>query len=189
MPSRPPRELSQLQLALLVLYGAEGSSGASPYGVEKLIQSRMGGAHGFGKSACYEQSKNLAELGYLNTVTTEGLRKRPVTLYRITESGRQAVRRWASTRAQIPPIDSDVFLRSRAANFVPPQLIRNGLRYLRPELTSRLAQADELEAKLAHRVPPLHVKLELDLARTIHKAYLQWLIRAEKELAREIQET
>ena len=50
-------DLTRLQLALLVLYGAEGSSGASPYGVDKLIRSRFGGVLGFAKSSCYAQTK------------------------------------------------------------------------------------------------------------------------------------
>jgi len=100
------RKLSQLQLGLLVLYGGQGSPGASPYGLEQLIRSRLGGVLGYAKSSCYEQSKKLAEAGYLAaTVVEDG--PRPITLYRLTAEGRHEVERWVRTPAQAPPIDSE----------------------------------------------------------------------------------
>ena len=183
------RKLTRLQLALLVLYGAQGSGGASPYGVERLIRSRLGGVLGFGKSACYEQSKNLAKDGYLAASVVDGEWQRPVTLYRLTDRGRRQVERWLRTPAQAPPIDSEAFLRARAASFVSPQAVLQGLRHLRPQLTSRLSDADAMEAKLAQRMPPLHRQLELDLARSVLQAYLRWLNRTEKALAREARAT
>jgi hypothetical protein len=65
-------------------------------------------------------------------------------------------------------------------------VILQGLRHLRPELTRRLAAVDAREAELAHRVPPLHQLLELDLVRRVLQTYLRWLTRTEKALAREI---
>ncbi len=180
------RKLTRLQLALLVLYGAEGSSGASPYGVDKLIQSRAGGVLGFAKSSCYVQTKRLAEAGYLTATVLEQDRPRPLTLYRLTDKGRHEVERWLRTPAQAPPIDSDAFVRARAASFVAPQAILQGLSHLRPELTRRLAAVDAREVQLAQGVRPLHQRLELDLVRSVLQTYLRWLTRTEKALAREI---
>jgi DNA-binding PadR family transcriptional regulator len=84
-------------------------------GVELLIRSRVGGVLGFGKSACYEQSKKLAEGGYLASSVVEGEGQRTVTLYRLTDTGRRQVVRWLRTPAQCPPIDSEAFLRTHAA--------------------------------------------------------------------------
>jgi DNA-binding PadR family transcriptional regulator len=116
----------------------------------------------------------------------EGESQRPVTLYRLTDRGRRQVERWLRTPAQAPPIDSEAFLRTRAASFVAPQVILQGLRRLRPELTRRLAAADAAEAKLAMRMPPLYETLELDLARSVLQTYLRWLNRTEKALTREM---
>ena len=88
------------------------------------------------------------------------------------------------TRAQAPPIDSEAFLRVRAASFVDPLAVMNGLRYLRPELTRRLAALDATEAELGRRIPPVYELLERDLARSVLKTYLAWLGRTEKALAR-----
>jgi hypothetical protein len=61
-------ELTPLRIALLVLYattqttrGARVIGGASAYAVERLIRSRLGGAGGYGKTACYDNSKQLVE--------------------------------------------------------------------------------------------------------------------------------
>lgn len=180
------RKLTRLQLGLLVLYGAEGSRGASPYGVEKLIASRVGGVLGFGKSSCYVQTKRLAEDGYLSATVVEKGSAPSLTLYRLTDKGRREVERWVRTRAQAPPIDSEAFVRVRAASFVDPLAVMNGLRYLRPELTRRLAALDATEAELGRRVPPVYELLERDLARSVLKTYLAWLGRTEKALAREV---
>ena len=103
----------------------------------------------------------------------------------LTDTGRRQVERWLRTPAQAPPIDSEAFLRARAASFVSPQAVLHGLRHLRPQLTSRLSDADAMEAKLAQTMRPLYQQLELDLARSVLQAYLRWLNRTEKALARE----
>lgn len=60
-----------------------------------------------------------------------------------------------------------------------------GLRGLRPELTRRLAALDAFEAKLRPDTMNVSEKLEVDLYRSVLKAYLGWLNRAEKTLERE----
>jgi DNA-binding PadR family transcriptional regulator len=124
--------------------------------------------------------------GYLASSVVEEEGQRTVTLYRLTDPGRRQVERWLRTPAQCPPIDSEAFLRTRAASFVDPQVILQGLRHLRPELTRRLAAVDAAEAKLAVRMPPLHKRLELDLVRSILQTYVRWLNRTEKALIRQI---
>lgn len=180
------RKLTPLQLGLLVLYGAEGSRGASPYGVDRLIRSGVGGVLGFAKSSCYVQSKKLAESGHLTATRLEQDRPRPLTLYRLTDKGKRAVERWLRTPAKAPPIDSEAFLRARALSFVAPEVIQQGLRHLRPELTRLLSGADAREVELALRQPPLSDRLQLDLVRSVFQTYLRWLARTEKALAREI---
>jgi DNA-binding PadR family transcriptional regulator len=141
---------------------------------------------GFGKSACYVQSKQLAEQGYLAATQVPGQRQQPVTLYRLTESGRRKVERWLRTAAQAPPIDSEAFLRIHAGHFATAEGVLYGLRLMRPELTQRLAMVDKAEARLAYRIPPPCEQLELELIRSLLTTYLRWLARAEKALTREI---
>jgi hypothetical protein len=118
------------------------------------------------------------------TVVEDG--PRPITLYRLTAEGRHEVERWVRTPVKAPPIDSEVFLRMRAASFVAPEAILLGLRGLRPELTGRLAAVDAREAEFARRgEPALFQLLELVLFRSVLEAHLRWLGRTEKALARE----
>jgi DNA-binding PadR family transcriptional regulator len=141
------------------------------------------------KSSCYVQTKKLAEDGYLSATVLDQDRPRPLTLYRLTDKGQHAVERWLHTPAKAPPIDSEAFLRARAASFVAPQVILHGLRHLRPDLTRLLAAADAREAEFASRQPPLSDQLQLDLVRSVLQTYLRWLTRTEKALAREIRFT
>ncbi len=178
-------ELSRLQLALLVLYGAQGSQGASPYGIERFIKGRVGGVLGFSKSACYEQSKKLAEAGYLSSLTVEGARARPLTLYFLTTKGRRAIKAWLQTPVEAPPIDSEVWLRCRAGHIVQPGLVLDGLRHVRPILTARLAAADAADVRCQDQ-GDLFATLELELVRLQLQAYLKWLTKAEKTLKQEV---
>jgi hypothetical protein len=59
----------------------------------------------------------------------------------------------------------------------------NGLGYLRPELTRRLAALDAAEAGLGPRIPPVYEVLDRDLARSVLKTYVAWLGRTEEALA------
>ncbi len=138
---------------------------------------------GYAKSSCYQQTKKLAETGYLAATVVED-RPRPITLYRLTAEGRYEVERWLRTPAQAPPVDSEVFLRIRAASFVDADVILLGLRGLRPELTRRLAAVDAAEAEFTRRTPPLSELLEL-LVRSVLQTHLRWLTRTEKTLARQ----
>ena len=65
--------------------------GANAYEIERLIRSRLGGFRGYGKSAVYDNSKKLAALGYLEEFTI-GEPSKAVTVYMVTEKGRDAIR-------------------------------------------------------------------------------------------------
>jgi hypothetical protein len=67
--------LSPIRVALLVLYATSqterdghGVQGVNAYEIERLIRSRLGGVRGYGKTAVYENSEQLAALGYLEGI-------------------------------------------------------------------------------------------------------------------------
>ena len=73
-----PEELSPLRMALLVLSANARTErqdhvvqGANAYEIELLIRSRLGGVRGYGKSAVYDNSKQLAALRYLERSGSE----------------------------------------------------------------------------------------------------------------------
>ncbi len=184
-----PRELTPLDAALITLYGT-GHGGRSPYDVEKRIRDKLGGLFGYGKSTAYARTRKLATEGYLHALARRvGQRK---TLYLPTELGLDALKAWLQTPAQAPQIDSEAFVRTRAlALLANPTTVLFGLRALRPELKMRLAEFGLLEEELrrlehgqARSPEDLSIGLELDLHQSVLNAYLGWVTRAEKKLAR-----
>jgi DNA-binding PadR family transcriptional regulator len=181
-------ELTPLRIALLVLYATTRTTrgnrivgGASAYAVERLIRSRLGGAGGYRKTACYENSKRLVELGYLEAVLVEE-GPRPTTIYQATEKGIDAVRAWTETPTAAPRIDSDLVLRIRALPYTPPEVALGSLRALRPHLTGLLAvfDAEAIDPDLSGP----EAELEREYFQLVLGAHLRWLARAEKHLAR-----
>jgi len=181
-------ELTTLRIALLVLYGTTLTTrghrvvqGASAYTVERLIRSRLGGAGGYGKTACYDNSKQLVELGYLDAFPIEE-GPRPTTIYQPTEKGIDAVRAWMATPTAAPRIDSDLVLRIRALRYTPPEVALESLRALRPYLTGLLARfdAEALDPELASP----EAALEREYFQLVLGAHLKWLARAEKHLTK-----
>lgn len=181
-------ELTSVRIALLVLYATTRTKrgdlvveGTNVYTVEKLIRSRLGGAGGYGKTACNDNSKQLVELGYLEAVLVdEG--SRPTTIYRPTKKGFDAVRAWTATPTTAPRIDDELFLRIRALPYTRPEVALGSLRAMRPRLTGLLAVLD------AEAVAPgsdtVFAELEREYFRLVLGAHLTWLGRAEKQLAR-----
>ena len=180
-------ELTSVRIALLVLYATTRTKrgdlvveGTNVYTVEKLIRSRLGGAGGYGKTACNDNSKQLVELGYLEAVLVdEG--SRPTTIYRPTKKGFNAVRAWTATPTTAPRIDDELFLRI-ALPYTRPEVALGSLRAMRPRLTGLLAVLD------AEAVAPdsddgvRRARARVFPARA--RGHLAWLGRAEKQLAR-----
>ncbi len=103
MVKTTPKGLSPLRIALLVLYAKAFTKrqglvvpGANAYEIELLIRSRLGGVRGYGRAAVYDNSKQLAALGYLEEVVI-GESSKAVTAYVVTEKGADAIRAWMKT--------------------------------------------------------------------------------------------
>jgi len=181
-------ELTPLRIALLVLYATTQTTrgdrvveGASAYAVESLIRSRLGGAGGYGKTACYDNSKQLVELGYLDAVLLDD-GTRPTTIYQPTSKGIEAVRDWTATPTGPPRIDSDLVLRIRALPYTRPEVALRSLRALRPHLTGMLAVLDA-EAVGPGLATPF-ADLEREYLQLVLEAHLKWLERTEKLLTK-----
>jgi DNA-binding PadR family transcriptional regulator len=187
-----PEELSPLRMALLVLYANARTErpnrvvqGANAYEIELLIRSRLGGVRGYGKSAVYDNSKQLASLGYLDEIMI-GEGSKSVTAYVITEKGSEAIKRWMTTPTERPHLDSEVFLRVRAVDLVPPEDALRSLSALRPHLARWLADLDDAKARA--RYPTLGSTLELEYFELLLGAHRKWLDRAEKALKKRVAE-
>jgi len=185
-------ELSPLRMALLVLYATAWTKrddhvvqGANAYEIELLIRSRLGGVRGYGKSAVYDNSKQLAELGYLEGVTI-GEPSKAVTAYLVTQEGLDAIKGWMKTPTERPHLDSEIFLRARAIDWVPPEDALRSLTALRPHLTRGLADLED--AKAAAKSPTLGRTLEFEYFELVLRAHLKWLDGAEKVLRKRISE-
>ena len=187
-----PKELSPLRMALLVLYAGARTErqndivgGANAYEIELLIRSRLGGVRGYGKTAVYDNSKQLAELEYLEEVTI-GEPSKAVTAYKVTPKGWDAIRRWMITPTERPHLDSEIFLRVRALEMVPAEDALSSLSALRPQLTMWLARLEDVKAKT--NSTSLASTLELEYFELVLRAHLKWLDQAEKALKKRIRE-
>ena len=181
-------ELTKLRIALLVLYATTRTErgdrvvhGASAYAVERLIRSRMGGARGYGKSACYTNSDQLVELGYLEAVVLDET-SRSTTIFTPTKKGLDAVRAWTKTPTVAPRIDDELFLRIRALPYTRPDDALRSLRAMRPRLTGLLAVLDAEAVDPGSATP--FAELEREYFQFVLGAHLKWLARAEKQLAK-----
>jgi len=157
--------------------------GANAYKIERLIRSRLGGVRGYGKSAVYDNSKQLAALGYLQE-TQLGEPSKVVTAYMITGKGIDAIRGWMKSPTEPPHLDNEIFLRVRALDVVPPEDALTSLAALRPHLTRRLAYLDAVKANAG--APRLGLTLELEYFELVLQAHLKWLDRAERELKKRV---
>ena len=159
--------------------------GANAYEIELLIRSRLGGVRGYGTSAVYENSKQLAELDYLEQVAI-GDPMKPVTAYLVTEKGRDAIRQWMKTPTEPPHLDSEIFLRIRALDLVPPEDALISLSALRAPIARWLVELDAV--KVGAKFPTLGSTLEFDYFELVLGAHLKWLDRAEKALKKRVSE-
>ena len=159
-----------------------GAQGANAYEIERLIRSRLGGARGFGKSAVYENSEQLAELGYLDGVVI-GDGPKAVTVYVVTEKGGDAIRARMRTPAEAAHLDAEIFLRVRAVDLVRAEEALTSLAALRPRRTRRLV---DLEDAKANRRPTLGSTLEFEYFELVLRAHLKWLDGAEKALKKHV---
>jgi DNA-binding PadR family transcriptional regulator len=145
--SRP--ELTLFSYEILGLVGREGA------GAHDLLRwARRGRILDWaGESQYYAEPKRLAGLGYLDAHKEPG-KTRERTVYRLTEKGLQALRRYARTPVELTPLKSEPLLRLLIADLVGEEPTRESLIALRSELADLRARLDDSVATaeaLPHR--------------------------------------
>ncbi len=176
--SREP--LNPFSYAVLVLVG-EG--GAGPHDIVRMMRrgSRMYWATS--ESHFYAEPKRLAKLGYLVAETGPG-RTRERTHYRLTDLGREALRRWAPAPTPFPRVQSEAVIRLLSADIVQDdRAILASLEAMRAELDDmdrQLEAAREAARDLPHREREL--RLVRAYGEALVRVHRQWLDEVEREL-------
>ncbi len=170
--------LTPFSYAVLVLVG-EG--GAGPHDLVRMM--RQGRVYWTApESQYYAEPKRLAEAGYLSATKEPG-RTHERTHYRLTDTGREALREWLATPAPFARIQNEPVVRLLGAEFADRETVLAGLGALRDEiaeLAGHLDAAREVEGQLPHRAKALAINQSL--ARRILQAHLDWLEEVEREL-------
>jgi DNA-binding PadR family transcriptional regulator len=173
-------ELTPFSFVILTLVG-EG--GAGPH---DLVQMARRGSRQFwiaAESHYYAEPKRLAKLGYLTAQPAPG-RTRERTYYRLTESGREALRAWASEPSPFPRIQSEAIIRLLSGDIVADDAkLVAGLVAMRAELDEidrNLDAGEPVIATLPHR--ERYLRLVHRFGRGIVQLHRDWLDEVEREL-------
>jgi DNA-binding PadR family transcriptional regulator len=151
-------DLSLFSYEILGLVGREGA------GAHDLLRlARRGRMLDWaGESQYYAEPKRLARLGYLEARKEPG-KTRERTVYRLTETGLDALRAYARTPASFTPLKSEPLLRLLIADLVGEEATRESLGALRADLADlrgRLDDAEVTAASLPHRSKYLLIVIE-----------------------------
>lgn len=172
-------ELTPFSYVILVLVGR---GGASPHDFVRMM--RQGRVYQSGSaSQYYAEPKRLERLGYLEARKEPG-KTRERTRYTLTDKGLDALRAWLETPAVGIRVSADVVPRMLAADLVGERPVLESLRGLRveiDELNGWLDVAEDVAESLPHRRK--YLLLNHRLARSIVRAYAEWLDEVERELA------
>lgn len=158
-----------------------GPGGASAHDLVRFIESASV-YRSAAPSQYYAEPKRLERLGYL-TASKEPGKTRERTIYRLTEPGAEALRRWMTQPAAFPRVTGEPIVRLLAADVVGEDATRESLLAMRAELVLARRELDEavLRAEtLPHRRK--YLLLNHALARRIVDAYDAWLGEVEQEL-------
>src|ERR1044072_1249639 len=99
-----------------------GRGGAGAHDLLRIAQRRRCLAWA-GESQYYVEPKRLAKLGYLEARKEPG-KTRERTVYTLTEKGLDALREWARTPLEFPPLKSEALLRLLATDLVGEDAVR-----------------------------------------------------------------
>lgn len=162
-----------------------GDGGAGAHDLVQMM--RQGGPVYWGgaPSRLYSEPKRLARLGYLRANTAPG-RTHPRTVYRLTRSGREALRDWLTTPAHFPRIKNEAHLRLLAGDLIADEQIVASFRGMLPELDRLEALVEEMYAQ-ADRVPDRarYLRLSHAYARRLLALHRDWIADVEAALTGE----
>jgi DNA-binding PadR family transcriptional regulator len=173
-------DLSLFSYEILGLVGAEGS------GAHDLLRmARQGRLLAWaGESQYYVEPKRLARrLGYLDAHREPG-KTRERTVYTLNTKGREALRAYAQTPAQVMPLKSDALLRLLIADLVGESTTRRGVAALRGDIADLSARVDEAERRatgLPHREK--YLRPVTNFLRRYLELHVELVDEVERELA------
>jgi len=160
-----------------------GRGGASPHDLVRMLEHAGGRIYrSASPSQYYAEPKRLERLGYL-TATKEPGRTRERTVYRLTEQGFEALRRWMKEPTAFPRVSGEPIVRLLATDLVGEAETRASLLAMRAELEELRGELDEAEAR-AETLPHRRTYLLLNhaLARRVIETYDAWLDDVAREL-------
>jgi DNA-binding PadR family transcriptional regulator len=173
--------LTQISYTVLALVGR---GGASPHDLVRMM--RIGRVyHAAAPSQYYAEPKRLERLGLL-TSTTEPGQTRERTVYRLTEEGVAALRKWMETPTAVPRLAGEPPVRILSTDLVGEPAARESLLAMRSEiaeLRENLLEGERRAPAIPHRTK--YLLLSHGLARRVLDAYDDWLDEVERELAGE----
>ena len=171
-------DLTFISYSVLALVGRNG---ASPHDLVRMMRSgRIYEAAA--PSQYYAEPKRLEKLGFLTSQKEPG-RTRERTVYRLTEAGAEALRRWVAEPTPFPRLPGEAPARMISGDFVDDAVLRDSLLAMRAEiaeLRAGLAEGEERAPAIPHRTK--YLLLSHGLARRFIDAYERWLEDVEREL-------
>lgn len=178
MSTLPLKPWSYVVLALI------GEGGAGPHDLVDMM--RRGGRvfYAAAPSQIYAEPKRLAELGHVTAEKAAG-QTHERTVYRLTETGREALAAWAAEPTPFARIQSEANARLLAGGLVDDEDLMASLLSLRAEieeLDGLLAESERaLEALPEER--RRYLRLSYGLGRRLLDAHRGWLDEVERELS------
>jgi PadR family transcriptional regulator, regulatory protein AphA len=174
--SSRPIPLSYGVLAAIGEYGA-----STPEIVEMLSRGQMFWTSS--PSQIYREPARLLRLGWI-AAEKQPAKTRSRTLYRLTDSGREALREWLRTPAGFPKLQHHAALHVFAGDMIEDEEIIASLQKLRDDIdqmSTVIATNIARAPSLPHRAR--YALLLQDLGRRLLDAHTDWLDAVERELA------
>lgn len=178
MPAVQPTYLSYGVLAAI------GEGGAStPELVDMLARGQM--FFTSSPSQVYAEPKRLLALGWVTAEKAAG-RTRNRTVYRLTDTGREALREHLRQPAGFPRLQHAAARRLFAGDMITDAEILTSLQQLRTDIRELSATIDENEARMS-RFPKRarYARLLHSLGRRLLQAHSDWLDEVESTLGAE----
>ena len=160
-----------------------GDGGSSP---QDLVDMHRRGAqiyYAVAPSRLYAEPKRLEQLGYLNSEKRPG-KTRERTFYTLTDTGREALRRWALEPPAFPRIQNEAILKLMCGDILgDDEKLLETLLTLRDEIDAQQAKRDEARQRyeaLPHR--KRYLLLNHKLGTRLLEVHREWLDEVEQEL-------
>jgi DNA-binding PadR family transcriptional regulator len=172
----------ELSLFSYEILGLVGRGGAGPHDLLRMAR-RARLLDWAGESRYYIEPKRLAGLGYLEATKEPG-KTRERTVYRLTDTGLQALRDWARTPARVSPVKSEPLIRLLVADLVGEAPTRESIAALREDIADLSRRLDESEAAaeaLPHREK--YLLITFAFLRRLLELHLELVDEVERELS------